>query len=96
MVALRLGATKLRHEDFVEGISQVISKKKAALNYYALIANPPYPHNNNLDNILYSLIYSTALAQAQSFSAYNSTILALSCHIQPVFPWLNQRTMIAD
>jgi 26S proteasome regulatory subunit T5 len=35
MVALRRGGTALRHEDFVEGISQVQSKKKAALNYYA-------------------------------------------------------------
>jgi 26S proteasome regulatory subunit T5 len=35
MVALRRGATMLRHEDFVEGISQVQSKKKASLNYYA-------------------------------------------------------------
>ncbi len=35
MVALRRGATQLRHEDFVEGISQVQSKKKATLNYYA-------------------------------------------------------------
>jgi len=35
MVALRRGATMLRHEDFVEGISQVQSKKKTSLNYYA-------------------------------------------------------------
>ena len=35
MVGLRRGATVLRHEDFVEGISQVQSKKKASLNYYA-------------------------------------------------------------
>jgi len=35
MVALRRGATELRHEDYVEGIAQVQSKKKAALNYYA-------------------------------------------------------------
>lgn len=35
MVALRRGGTQLRHEDFVEGIQQVQSKKKAALNYYA-------------------------------------------------------------
>ena len=35
MVALRRGGTQLRHEDFVEGISQVQSKKKASLNYYA-------------------------------------------------------------
>ena len=35
MVGLRRGATTLRHEDFVEGIQQVQSKKKASLNYYA-------------------------------------------------------------
>jgi 26S proteasome regulatory subunit T5 len=35
MVGLRRGATQLRHEDFVEGIQQVQSKKKASLNYYA-------------------------------------------------------------
>lgn len=35
MIALRRGATQLRHEDFVEGISQVQAKKKAQLNYYA-------------------------------------------------------------
>ena len=35
MVALRRGGTQLRHEDFVEGISQVQAKKKASLNYYA-------------------------------------------------------------
>ena len=35
MVGLRRGATQLRHEDFVEGISQVQAKKKASLNYYA-------------------------------------------------------------
>lgn len=35
MVALRRGGTQLRHEDFVEGISQVQAKKKTALNYYA-------------------------------------------------------------
>ena len=35
MVALRRSATMLRHEDFVEGIQQVQSKKKASLNYYA-------------------------------------------------------------
>lgn len=35
MVALRRGGTILRHEDFVEGISQVQAKKKASLNYYA-------------------------------------------------------------
>lgn len=35
MVGLRRGATMLRHEDFVEGIQQVQSKKKTSLNYYA-------------------------------------------------------------
>ncbi len=35
MVALRRDGAQLRHEDFVEGISQVQSKKKASLNYYA-------------------------------------------------------------
>ena len=35
MVALRRGADILRHEDYVEGISQVQAKKKANLNYYA-------------------------------------------------------------
>jgi len=35
MVALRRGATELRHEDFNDGIQQVQAKKKASLNYYA-------------------------------------------------------------
>jgi len=35
MVALRRDAAEMRHEDFVEGIAQVQSKKKASLNYYA-------------------------------------------------------------
>ena len=35
MCALRRDAAEIRHEDFVEGINQVQSKKKAALNYYA-------------------------------------------------------------
>jgi len=35
MLALRREATMLEHEDFVEGVSQVRSKKKTALNYYA-------------------------------------------------------------
>merc|ERR1719313_1339406 len=35
MEALRRGGTVLRHEDFVEGISQVQSKKKQSLDYYA-------------------------------------------------------------
>eukprot|EP00918_Siedleckia_nematoides_P012235 GHVU01026804.1.p2 GENE.GHVU01026804.1~~GHVU01026804.1.p2 ORF type:complete len:183 (+),score=55.78 GHVU01026804.1:1005-1553(+) len=35
MVALRRNATELIHEDFVEGISAVQAKKKAALNYFS-------------------------------------------------------------
>jgi len=35
MVALRRNANNLRHEDFIEGISQVQAKKKTNLNYYA-------------------------------------------------------------
>ena len=35
MCALRRGGTKVRHEDFVEGISVVQAKKKTSLNYYA-------------------------------------------------------------
>lgn len=35
MIALRRGAETLTHEDFVEGIAQVQSKKKMNLNYYA-------------------------------------------------------------
>jgi len=35
MVALRRGGVALRHEDYVTGISEVQSKKKASLNYYA-------------------------------------------------------------
>jgi 26S proteasome regulatory subunit T5 len=35
MVALRRGAMELQHEDYVQGISEVQSKKKANLNYYA-------------------------------------------------------------
>lgn len=35
MCALRRGGTILRHEDFVDGISAVQSKKKQSLNYYA-------------------------------------------------------------
>jgi 26S proteasome regulatory subunit T5 len=35
MLALRREATEIQHEDFVEGITQVQSKKKATLNYYA-------------------------------------------------------------
>jgi 26S proteasome regulatory subunit T5 len=35
MIALRRDATQMSHDDFMEGISQVQAKKKAALNYYA-------------------------------------------------------------
>ena len=35
MCALRRGGTKVRHEDFVEGINVVQAKKKTSLNYYA-------------------------------------------------------------
>eukprot|EP00359_Climacostomum_virens_P008807 CAMPEP_0204904386 /NCGR_PEP_ID=MMETSP1397-20131031/4833_1 /ASSEMBLY_ACC=CAM_ASM_000891 /TAXON_ID=49980 /ORGANISM="Climacostomum Climacostomum virens, Strain Stock W-24" /LENGTH=407 /DNA_ID=CAMNT_0052073175 /DNA_START=8 /DNA_END=1231 /DNA_ORIENTATION=- len=35
MCALKRGALRLSHEDYVEGISQVQAKKKASLNYYA-------------------------------------------------------------
>jgi 26S proteasome regulatory subunit T5 len=35
MVALRRGAEQLRHEDYVDGIAQVIAKKKTNLQYYA-------------------------------------------------------------
>ena len=35
MLALRRDATKVGHEDFVEGIVQVQAKKKTSLNYYA-------------------------------------------------------------
>jgi len=35
MLALRRGADIIKHEDFVEGCSQVQMKKKQALNYYA-------------------------------------------------------------
>lgn len=35
MCALKRGALRLCHEDYVEGISQVQAKKKASLNYYA-------------------------------------------------------------
>jgi len=34
MIALRRGADSLKHEDFVDGIAQVQSKKKANLDYY--------------------------------------------------------------
>merc|ERR1712050_218909 len=35
MIALRRGATELQHEDYVEAIMEVQSKKKANLQYYA-------------------------------------------------------------
>ena len=35
MIALRRGATEVRHEDFVEGINAVKAKKKAKLYYYS-------------------------------------------------------------
>eukprot|EP00301_Raphidiophrys_heterophryoidea_P016412 c25983_g1_i1.p1 GENE.c25983_g1_i1~~c25983_g1_i1.p1 ORF type:complete len:450 (-),score=131.88 c25983_g1_i1:138-1487(-) len=35
MQALRRSGTSIQHEDFMEGISQVQSKKKASLDYYA-------------------------------------------------------------
>ena len=35
MIALRRNAAAIQHEDFMEGISQVASRKKANLMYYA-------------------------------------------------------------
>jgi 26S proteasome regulatory subunit T5 len=35
MIALRRDAKKIEHEDFMEGVSQVQSKKKTSLNYFA-------------------------------------------------------------
>lgn len=35
MIALRRGATRVEHEDYMEGISTVQAKKKKALQYYA-------------------------------------------------------------
>lgn len=35
MKALRRNATKLKHEDFMDGIAAVQAKKKQALQYYA-------------------------------------------------------------
>eukprot|EP00698_Gefionella_okellyi_P017595 TRINITY_DN5173_c0_g1_i1.p1 TRINITY_DN5173_c0_g1~~TRINITY_DN5173_c0_g1_i1.p1 ORF type:complete len:435 (-),score=116.23 TRINITY_DN5173_c0_g1_i1:486-1790(-) len=35
MLALRRDATEISHEDYIEGIAQVQSKKKTSLNYYA-------------------------------------------------------------
>ncbi|CAD2091868.1 26S protease regulatory subunit 6A, putative [Plasmodium vinckei brucechwatti] len=34
MIALRRGATEIDHEDFIEGITSVLSKKKSTLNYF--------------------------------------------------------------
>jgi len=34
MVALRRGGTFITHEDYVEGISVVLAKKKSKLNYF--------------------------------------------------------------
>jgi 26S proteasome regulatory subunit T5 len=35
MIALRRGATQIQHEDFMEGIQEVMAKKKTTLQYYA-------------------------------------------------------------
>jgi 26S proteasome regulatory subunit T5 len=35
MIALRREATELSHEDYMDGIQEVMSKKKANLSYYA-------------------------------------------------------------
>ena len=35
MIALRRGASSLCHEDYMDGILEVQSKKKTNLNYYA-------------------------------------------------------------
>jgi 26S proteasome regulatory subunit T5 len=35
MIALRRGGTEVTHEDFVEGVNSVKSKKKAKLYYYS-------------------------------------------------------------
>lgn len=35
MLALRRGASAIEHEDYMEGIAQVASRKKANLMYYA-------------------------------------------------------------
>jgi 26S proteasome regulatory subunit T5 len=35
MIALRRGATEVKHEDFVEGTNSVKSKKKTKLYYYS-------------------------------------------------------------
>jgi len=35
MRALSRGGTKIRHQDYIEGINVVQGKKKASLDYYA-------------------------------------------------------------
>ena len=35
MIALRRGAAEITHEDFMEGIQEVMAKKKTSLQYYA-------------------------------------------------------------
>lgn len=35
MLALRRGASSIEHEDYMEGIAQIASRKKANLMYYA-------------------------------------------------------------
>lgn len=35
MIALRRGGSEIHHEDFMEGIQEVMAKKKTALQYYA-------------------------------------------------------------
>lgn len=35
MLALRRGAVELTHEDFMEGIQEVMAKKKTTLQYFA-------------------------------------------------------------
>ena len=35
MIALRRNATELKHEDFMDGILEVESKKRKTLSYYA-------------------------------------------------------------
>lgn len=35
MIALRRGANEIHHEDFMEGIQEVMAKKKSTMQYYA-------------------------------------------------------------
>ena len=35
MIAMRNNASELTHEDFIDGIAEVLAKKKKALTYYA-------------------------------------------------------------